>query len=230
MPDADRVKVVESLVGDVRHHGNALTAGDVGYRFLLRALADAGRSDVVFDLNSQSERPGYAYQLKMGATSLTEAWDADPGSSQNHFMLGQIVEWFYRDLAGIGQEAGSVAFERIVVAPQPVGDITSVHASVDTIRGRIGSEWRRTNGRFVLTARIPANTTAIVSVPATSAAEVTISDAPPGSLARPRFLRLHGERAEYAAPSGEWQFTVTRSGSPASPPTSSDHPSPVATP
>ena len=160
------VQRVASLVDDVRQHGNALTAGDVGYRYLLRALADAGRSDVVFDLNSQAERPGYAYQLKLGATSLTEAWDADPKSSQNHFMLGQIVEWFYRDLAGIGQEARSVAFERIVIAPQPVGDITSVHASVNTIRGRIASEWTHTNGQFVLTATIPANATATVSVPA----------------------------------------------------------------
>jgi len=231
VPDADRSNVIASLVEDVRRHGNALTAGDVGYRYLLRALADAGRSDVVFDLNSQAERPGYAYQLKRGATSLTEAWDADPKSSQNHFMLGQIVEWFYRDLAGIGQEARSVAFERIVIAPQPVGDITSVRASVNTIRGRIASEWTQTNGQFVLTATIPANATATVSVPARSAAEVTISDAAPGGLASPRFVRIHGDRAEYATPSGQWQFTVMRSGRPVRPPISSDHPSsPVSTP
>jgi hypothetical protein len=146
-------------------------------------------------------------------------------------MLGQIVEWFYRDLAGIGQEARSVAFERILIAPQPVGDLTSVRASVNTIRGRIGSEWTHTHGQFVLTATIPATATATVSVPARSAAEVTISDAAPAGLARPRFLRIHDERAEYATPSGRWQFTVTRSGSPARPPISSDHPSsPVATP
>jgi hypothetical protein len=231
VPDAERDKVIESLVQDVRQHGNALTAGDVGYRFLLRALADAGRSDVVFDLNSQSERPGYAYQLKMGATSLTEAWDASPESSQNHFMLGQIVEWFYRDLAGIWQDANSVAFGRIRIAPQPVGGITGVSASVDTIRGPIASDWTRTNDRFVLTATIPANTTATVSVPAASAAQVTISEPPSGSLARPRFVRVHDDRAEYATPSGQWQFTVMRIEGSTNPPTSTDHPlSPGVTP
>ena len=61
-----------SVVRDVRAKG--LTAGDVGYRYLLRALADGGRSDVVFEMNNQSDKPGYGYQLKQGATSLTEAW------------------------------------------------------------------------------------------------------------------------------------------------------------
>ena len=82
------------MVRDVRAHGNALTAGDVGYRYLLRALADGGRSDVIFDMNNQSEKPGYGYQLKMGATSLTEAWNAGAAASQNHFMLGQIRNGF----------------------------------------------------------------------------------------------------------------------------------------
>ncbi len=48
----------------------------MGYRYLLRALAEGGRSDVIYAMNNQSERPGYGYQLKKGATSLTEAWDA----------------------------------------------------------------------------------------------------------------------------------------------------------
>ena len=48
---ADRAAVVEDIVRDIRGRGNALTAGDVGYRYLLRALADNGRSDVVFAMN-----------------------------------------------------------------------------------------------------------------------------------------------------------------------------------
>jgi alpha-L-rhamnosidase len=97
----NRPSTLEAIVKDVRDRGNALTAGDVGYRYLLRALADQGRSDAIYDMNNQSDRPGYGMQLKRGATSLTEAWDANPGSSQNHFMLGQIDEWFFHDLAGI---------------------------------------------------------------------------------------------------------------------------------
>jgi alpha-L-rhamnosidase len=86
--EKNRAAVLKALVKDVESRGNAITAGDVGYRYLLRALADGGRSDVIFTMNNQSDKPGYGYQLKKGATSLTEAWDARRSSSQNHFMLG----------------------------------------------------------------------------------------------------------------------------------------------
>ena len=119
----NRAAVLDAIGRDVRARGNALTAGDVGYRYLFRALAEGGRSDVIFDLNNQSEKPGYGYQLKKGATSLTEAWDARPfSSSQNHFMLGQIQEWFYHDLAGIGVDPTGPGFKKILIRPQPACD------------------------------------------------------------------------------------------------------------
>ena len=60
----NRAAVLDAIVADVRKRGNALTAGDVGYRYLLRALADGGRSDVIFDINNQSDKPGYGMQLQ----------------------------------------------------------------------------------------------------------------------------------------------------------------------
>ncbi len=152
-----RAAVLDALVRDVREKG--LTAGDVGYRYVLRALADNGRSDVIFEMTNQSERPGYGYQLKMGATSLTEAWDARRTSSQNHFMLGQINEWFFHDLAGI--QPAEPGFKKIVIKPQPVGDLTWVKARYDGIV----SEWNREGGRFTLNVVIPPKTTAAVYMP-----------------------------------------------------------------
>ena len=95
VPETQRNKVVAALVNDVRSRGFSLTAGDVGHRFLLRALADAGRSDVIFDIHSKTNTPGYGFILNRGATSLTEGWDGS--ESQDHFMLGHIMEWFYHD-------------------------------------------------------------------------------------------------------------------------------------
>src|SRR6185369_14563677 len=117
----DREKALAALVEDIRKNGNAVTAGDVGYEYVLRALAAGGRSDVVLDMLQQREKPGYAYQLAHGATALTEAWDANRGASQNHFMLGNIVEWFYADLVGIRPDEKSPGFGHVIVAPSPVG-------------------------------------------------------------------------------------------------------------
>jgi hypothetical protein len=204
--EKDRAAVVEAVVRDVGQRGNALTAGDVGYRYLLRALADAGRSDVIFDMNNQSDKPGYGYQLKMGATSLTEAWDADPQSSQNHFMLGQIIEWFYHDLAGIGGDPAGPGFKKIIIRPQPVGDLTWVKASFDSIRGKISSQWTKADGVFNLSVSIPPNTTATVFVPARSGDQVSLDGVAAGRDWDTRFLRREQDQAVFAVGSGRWVF------------------------
>ncbi len=202
----NRQNVLNAIVQDVQRRGNALTAGDVGYRYLLRALADGGRSDVIFAMNNQSDKPGYGYQLKMGATSLTEAWNAERRSSQNHFMLGQIIEWFYHDLAGIGTDPAGPGFKKIIIRPQPVGDLTWVKADFDSIRGRIASEWKWKNGTFFLKVMIPANTTATIFVPAKPATEVTESGVPAENSQGVTFLRQEDDRMVYEVGSGQYEF------------------------
>ena len=160
---AQRAAVLEAVVRDVRAKG--LTAGDVGYRYLLRALADGGRSDVVFEMNNQSDKPGYGYQLQQGATSLTEAWNAGRSSSQNHFMLGQINEWFYHDLAGIRCDPAGPGFQKIIIQPALVGDLTWVKCSYVCPHGKIVSHWTRAGRQVTMDVTIPAYTSATVIVP-----------------------------------------------------------------
>jgi hypothetical protein len=204
----NRAAALDAIVADVRKHGNAMTTGDVGYRYLLRALADNGRSDVIFDMNNQSDKPGYGYQLKMGATSLTEKWDAGVGSfgSQNHFMLGQINEWFFHDLAGIASDPSSPGFKKIVIRPQPVGDVTWVKCAYDSVHGHIAVEWKAANGKFSLKLKIPANTTATVFVPATRPESVTEGGLPAGKAPGVTFLRQQQDRTVFEVSSGTYDF------------------------
>ena len=201
-----RSRVLDAVVADVRGRGNALTAGDVGYRYLLRALADGGHSDVIFDMNNQSEKPGYGYQLAHGATSLTEAWDASRNSSQNHFMLGQINEWFYHDLAGIQGDPAGPGFKKIIIKPAVVGDLTWVKAAYNSVRGRIACEWKREGDRFSLNVTIPPNTTATICVPAKDAGSVTENGQPAAQSAGIRILPPAEGAAVYAVGSGDYAF------------------------
>ncbi|MEO8406249.1 MAG: family 78 glycoside hydrolase catalytic domain, partial [Chitinophagaceae bacterium] len=121
--------VLANLVKDIRNRNNALTAGDIGYRYVLRALEEEGRSDIIYDMNSRSDVPGYGYQLAHGATALTESWQAYPSVSNNHFMLGHLMEWFYAGLAGIKNAENGIAFKNMEIRPQPVGDVTKAEAS-----------------------------------------------------------------------------------------------------
>jgi alpha-L-rhamnosidase len=202
----NRAAVLEAIVQDIHKRGNALTAGDVGYRYLLRALAEGGRSDVVFAMDNQSDKPGYGYQLKMGATSLTEAWDADRRCSQNHFMLGQIMEWFYHDVAGIGLDPAGPGFKKIIIRPQPVGNLKWVKASYDSIRGRISSKWKWSNGGFTMKVVIPANTTATVFVPSMPETKVSEGKVAAEDSLGVIFLRREDNRMVYMVGCGEYEF------------------------
>lgn len=203
-----RAAVLAALVRDVQTRGNAVTAGDVGYRYVLRALAAGGRSDVIFEMNHQSEKPGYGYQLSQGATSLTEAWTADRRSSQNHFMLGQITEWFYGDLAGLAPDPAAPGWKRAILRPQPVGELAWVRAAHESPRGRFAVEWRRAADRFILEVTVPPGARATVFVPTRDAARVTESDGPIAQAAGVTFLRAESGVAVLAVESGRYAFAA----------------------
>ena len=101
VPAHQRDRVLQRLIDDIRSHDNHITAGDIGFTYVLQALGDAGRSDVIADLLMQNDPPSYGSQLAHGATALTEAWDANPKNSQNHLMLGHAEQWFHEKLGGI---------------------------------------------------------------------------------------------------------------------------------
>jgi hypothetical protein len=165
VPEELRAAVLSRLVDDIRAHHNHTTAGDVGFHYVIQALAEGGRSDVIYDLLSNPEAPSYAAQLARGATSLTEAWDANPSSSQNHFMLGHAEEWFYRYLAGIDFDLSRPPDERIVLRPTPVGDVTWAAATLHSPLGDIVSRWKLENGELIVDVEIPPNTTAKLLLP-----------------------------------------------------------------
>ncbi|HYO23519.1 MAG TPA: family 78 glycoside hydrolase catalytic domain, partial [Lacipirellulaceae bacterium] len=205
----DRDQALAELIADIRRNENGVTTGDVGFRYLLMALSQAGRSDVIYDIARQQQRPGYAYQLRQGATSLTEAWDANHDASQNHFMLGQIVEWLYQDLLGISTDPEAPGFERIRIAPAPVGDLAWARGGYRSVRGPIRCAWRREGERFALEVAIPANTTATVALPSRSAAGVTEGGKPIAEAEGVQFLRQEGDRSIYRIGSGSYSFAST---------------------
>lgn len=210
-PRGSRSALLRNIIRSVRAHGNKMTTGEIGHRYLLLALAKAGRSDVVYDIDSQTSCPGYGCIIRRGATTLTEAWDAAPPYSQNHFMLGQLDEWIYRDLAGIQQGPGSVGFARIVIKPQPVGDIKWCRASYDSTRGRIVTRWSYKQGVFHLHVRLPANTSAKVYVPAHDAASVREGGLRAASSRYVHFLRMDEGCAVFRVESGVYNFSAASS-------------------
>ena len=160
---ANQASVLSTLVGNINSVG--LTSGEIGHRYLLRALTDMGRPDVVYTLHSGTNGPGYGDILSHGATALTEAWDANPEDSQDHFMLGHITEWFYHDLAGIQLDPSAPGFQHVIIKPAFVSGVSWANASYNSARGLIASAWGLTNNMATLNITIPVGATGTVYLP-----------------------------------------------------------------
>ena len=165
IPEEDKGKVLNNLVDSIAKNDFALTSGDIGYHFLVRVLSENGRSDILYKMNNRSDRPGYGYQLQKGATSLTESWAALKDVSNNHMMLGHLMEWFYAGLGGIYQTENSIGYNEIIIAPKPVGDIKWVKCSFNSPKGLIQSDWKKEDKSFVLIVEVPKDATAKIIMP-----------------------------------------------------------------
>jgi hypothetical protein len=183
VPDDEPSRVLDALIADIRANDNHVTAGDVGFHYVVDALLDGGRSDVLYAMLERTDTPSYGYQLAHGATALTEAWDANPNSSQDHFMLGHAEEWFYRGLGGINVDFSAPPQRRLVIRPNMVGTLKSVETRYVSAWGPIESNWRRGPAQTEYELTIPVNATAAVEL----------------STAEPERLRVNGETPEHAA-------------------------------
>ncbi len=163
-PDDQRQQVLTELVRNIRENRKGhVSTGIVGTRFLFEALHQGGHDDVAYAMVTQPDFPGWIHMMNNGATTAWESWDGV--ASRNHPALAVVDAWFYQAVAGITPDPGAIAFEKITIAPQPVGDLTWAKAAHNTLRGRIESNWKRDGARFILNVIIPPGTTATIIVP-----------------------------------------------------------------
>lgn len=167
-----RQQVFRNLQDSIRKGNYALTAGDIGYHYLVSVLSNGGASQLLYDMNKRDDVPGYAFQLKHGATALTESWPALRYVSNNHMMLGHLMEWFYNGLAGIRQAKDSQGFSMLEIAPIPVTGMDWVKADFNTPHGPVQVAWHKKGKQFTLEVNIPANTKARIVLPGSSTPQV----------------------------------------------------------
>ena len=145
VPEGDSEAVEQTLLSVIREGGFALTSGDIGFHYLVEALGRSKEgSETLYRMINRTDVPGYGYQLEKGATALTESWPAYRNVSNNHLMLGHVMEWFYTNVLGIKDASDAVASDKIIIHPVPVGDITWAKGWYETPRGRIAVSWSLT--------------------------------------------------------------------------------------
>ncbi len=169
----NETKLLENLIKSIEVAGVVHTTGEVGFPRLLEALTQHGKADLIYRMNNRDDVPGYGYQIKKGATALTESWQALPHPSQNHFMIGHLMGWLYSGLGGINQQEKSVGYKHLLIQPRAVNGLEHVRVTFNTPYGEVLSSWENTEDEFSLKVRIPINSDALVILPFEGDAELT---------------------------------------------------------
>jgi hypothetical protein len=209
VPAGQDGRVLDALVKAVRASQDGVTAGDVGFHYVVRALTENGRDDVLFDMMSVKDRPSYGYQLAQGATALAEAWNADPTKSLNHFMLGHGEGWLFGALAGIAVDFAAEPDRVITIAPKPVGTVRAAQATYRSTLGPVRSAWRREGDQIRLEVDVPVGARATVLLPTTRPDQAHEAGRPAASANGLRETRAVARGLEMVLGSGSYSFTAS---------------------
>ncbi len=170
VPEEMKRKVLDNLVKDiVVNNATHLTTGVLGTKYMPEALAQNGRADVAWGIINQKTSPSWNEMMKK-YTTVCEFWTLK--QSKNHVMMGSIDAWFYNYIAGIQLDEKNPAFASFQVKPLLMDSLGQGKAEIETIRGKVISNWERHPGLFILNVEVPFNTTAIVYLPGNENDEV----------------------------------------------------------
>jgi len=234
LPTDLRVKSGKILADKLRAgetaENSGMTTGFLGTRPLLPVLTSVGENDLAVKHFQSVKFPSWGYEVAQGATTIWEHWDSftkahgfggmdgKQNSSMNsfaHYSFGAVCEWMINDLAGI--QSDGPGYDKIIIHPHPPAPgsnkdhepIHWVRAHYNSIHGRIVSNWLRTENKFELEVEIPANTTATVYLPASSADQITESWKPLAKVKAVKLLRMEGGTTVLAVESGKYRFAST---------------------
>ena len=232
IPQEDTSRVVQSLVASIARNDHRMATGFLGTRSILSVLSEHGHHDLAVRLFQSRRFPSWGYAVVNGANTVWERWDSyteehgfnGANGKQNaamnsfsHYAFGAVMEWAFRELAGIGRSApGSRVIPVRPRLPDPRGNpeappLTWVAAESEVPAGRIATEWRRDGQTWSLRLDVPPNASARVHLENAAAAWVTESGRPLADVVGVRAVQVRDEDLEVEVGSGRYLFAVAPS-------------------
>jgi alpha-L-rhamnosidase len=180
-PQSKTKQVIKALIDNIYRNENHLNTGIPGTAFLLPVLSENGYHSMACALALNETYPSWGYMVQQGATSIWERWDSDhTGSSlygsRNSVALASINQWLFENLGGIKPIPEFPGFKKFSLAPQPDNHFQYVKTSYRSPYGLIKSEWYKKDKNLLLKFCIPANSSAIVEIPATNPSKILVRE------------------------------------------------------
>lgn len=150
-----------------------LKGGFVGAPLMCKVMAENGMEQEALYFLTQEGYPGWMHCINLGATTIWERWNSvlDDGTmsgtmmnSLNHFAFGAVVEYLYRDVAGL--KALEPGFRKASIAPQISKKLGFARLSYESVYGTYRSEWViKKDGSVNVLVEVPFGCSAKVELP-----------------------------------------------------------------
>jgi alpha-L-rhamnosidase len=197
VPENEKSAVAQILSDKVIADQGKITTGFLGTPLILHALSKNGHFDAAYTMLMRRKVRSWLYQVDQKATTIWERWDAikEDGSihkgematssedqpeasmiSFNHYAYGAVIDWVYRNVAGIAPTAKHPGYRHITFAPRPGEGFTFASASVDTPLGTSSIEWKIVdNGTLAATVVVPFGSRAVLDFPVTASSALHVN-------------------------------------------------------
>lgn len=190
VPADARAALAAELARNVRSENGRIATGFLGTPLVLDALSSTGHWREAFLMLLRREAPSWLYQVDRGATTVWERWDAikpdgsihdgqmgdnegDSMLSFNHYAYGAVLDWIYRNVAGLALTGPG--YRSVRIAPRPCADLTSADALIETPYGAFAITWQLEGDEFFATVEVPFGVRAELDLPTTADSIVTIN-------------------------------------------------------
>lgn len=221
-PKKNVEEVLATLVQDLEvTRAWHINTGVVGLKFMFDVLIKYGYEDLAYRLITQTSFPSFGYQiLKENATTLWERWEFLSNdkcfNSHSHPFAGSVDVYFYKILAGIGIDETKPGYRNIIFKPVMSGNLPYASGSVNTIRGRVVSNWKRDEESLQYRIEVPGSTSAVVYIPKNNWDKVTINESGSDCWKQGKsreceglsFLREEEKYVVFEVQSGAYDFLV----------------------
>lgn len=166
VPEAWEDKVWKRLENEilVRRKGH-IHVGITGGALLFKLLREHNRQDLLLEMASKTDYPGWGYMKENGATTIWEMWEKDlPGHSLLHSSFLYPGAWYIDGLAGI--KVDQPGYTRFVIQPPQIAasKLSWVKAGFESPVGLIRSNWSRKDGTLHIDLEIPPNSSALLKI------------------------------------------------------------------
>lgn len=164
VPDSLKKQVTASLYAQILEKDKGhLATGLVGLPIMTQWVSANETADLMYEMMTKKDYPGYGYMLENGATTTWEHWRGE--RSRIHNCYNAPGSWYYQSIGGIQPLEDYPGYERFLLAPRPPKAVTWAKVSKETPYGTIRVDWQKEKDQMAMQVTIPTGSIAKFILP-----------------------------------------------------------------